>query len=75
MLKRIEDLSPGDLVEVEEPNGVARVVRVSDRKLLPAFFQHYAGRDARTVDLVMRDNPSIKLAAQYHKDDKVDVLE
>jgi hypothetical protein len=75
MLKRIEDLSPGDLVEVKEPNGVARVVLVSDRKLLPAFFEHCAGRDARTVDLVMMDDPTVKLAAQYHKDDKVAVLE
>lgn len=75
MKKRIEELSPGDLVEVVEPTGIAKVVKVSDRQLLPAIFQHYAGRHARTVDMVMIDGDKQKLSAQYHKDDVVEVLD
>jgi len=73
MQKKICELVPGDLLEVihaDETVTLAKVVRVSDRKLLPAFFEHYAGRAARTVDLEDVATGE-KSAVEYHKDDVV----
>lgn len=75
MKKRVEELTAGDIVELVDPDGLARVVKVSDRPLLPAIFQHYAGRDARTIDLVRIDQSGGKLAVQYHKDDVVETVD
>ena len=73
MRKKIEELVPGDRLELEAPDGIGRVTQVSKRDLLPKIFQHYAGGNALTVDLV-HESTGEKLAVQYHRLDVVEVL-
>jgi flagellar motor switch protein FliM len=76
VMKAIKDLERGDIVETIEPVGKARVVRVSDRKLLPAIFQHYAGKSALTVDFEIIDgqHKGKKTASQHHAEEQVEVV-
>lgn len=76
VMKAIKNLERGDIVETVEPVARAKVVRVSDRKLLPAIFQHYAGKSAVTVDYEFIDGPDKgkKTASQHHGDDQVEVV-